>query len=696
MYLFSELSLLPLIILLALWTLGGWLILSRFELPAHERGLLGLGVGLTLSALLANFTARFLPSTFAFWLAGILVLLIGLALARPLASLSSPHFPRSSAGNGGKEGGIFQWLAFALLAFFLTLIGRGLGIFDDYQNLTQLSSMALGDIPPHFVYDPRILWSYHYFLLLVAAQFTRLAEAPPWAAMDLARGLTLALTLFYGAFLARRLTGSRVAAALSAGFLLFVGGARWILLLLPASLLNRISDSVTPIGSGADSGSNLAAVLYNNWEIQGLGPFPFPFLYGSGLDPSLTMAHAGYGASMFMLVLLVILLSPSPAGKGAGGEGLPSPTGRGARGEGGWVQQALLAVLLAALALANEVTFAFLYAGLVFAVIFWVIRSRTLKLPASLWAFAPAVIGGGVIALLQGGVFTGMLLGMFGWVGGSEASEALYKVSFALRLPTVLSAHLGTLSLLNPLHWFVILAETGLVILVLPWAFGRGWKLVREEKWLEAAWLFSMIPSLLTIFLEYTGNAGPTALSRMTAHFLMALKFYAVPLLWMWAKEKSETIRIALLGWGLAAALSGLGLFSLQIPAMPNPIYAEFIAPIDAKMYQKHWGTLQPGALVFDASPQRGPTVLGLHTLSGINYGPPTYPEWYELADNPDPFDMNRAGFRYLYLEHAYWQNFSDHFDNSCVKIIDDMQETASDGRITARRVLLDVGACSP
>lgn len=691
MYLFSELSPLPLLLLLALWTVGGWLILSRFEIPAHERGLLGLGVGLTLSALLANLTARFLPTTVAFWLAAILTFVIGFSLSWPFKSRITHH----SSPITNHQLRITQWFAFAALAFLLTLIGRGLGIFDDYQNLTQLSSMALGDIPPHFVYDPRILWSYHYFLLLVAAQFTRLAEAPPWVAMDLARGLTLALTLFYGAFLAQRLTGSRVAAALSTGFLFFVGGARWILLLLPASLLTRISNSVTLIGSGADSGANLAAVLYNNWKIQGLGPFPFPFLYGSGLDPSLTMAHAGYGASMFMLVLLVILLSPSPFGSGARGEGSPSPFGRGVRGEGyDWIQQSLLAVLLAALALANEVTFAFLYAGLILAVLFWVIRNRTFKLPASLWAFAPAVIGGGLIALLQGGVFTGLLLGIFGRVGGAEAGEALYKVSFALRLPTVLSAHVGTLSLLNPLHWFVILAETGLVVFVLPWAFRHGWELLHEEKWLEAAWVFSMIPSLLTIFLEYTGNAGPTALSRMTAHFLMVLKFYAVPLLWLWAREKSETIQTALLGWGLTAALSGIGLLSLQIPAMPNPIYAEFLDPIDAKMYQKHWGTLPPGALVFDTSPQRGPTVLGLHTLSGIHYGPPTYPEWYALADNPDPFEMNRAGFRYLYLELSYWRKFADHFAASCVVKLDDMQETASDGRLIAQRVLLDVGNC--
>jgi len=128
-------------------------------------------------------------------------------------------------------------------------------------------------------------------------------------------------------------------------------------------------------------------------------------------------------------------------------------------------------------------------------------------------------------------------------------------------LPAVLSAHLGTLSLLNPIQWFVILAETGLVIFALPWVVKYGLQLVRAEKWLEAAWVLSIIPSLLTVFTEYTGNAGPTALSRMTAHFLLILKIYAVPLLWLWARERSEAVQNHLLGWGLAASLSGLALF---------------------------------------------------------------------------------------------------------------------------------------
>src|SRR5688572_22518082 len=247
MYLFSELNFFSLILLLALWALGGWLIVARiFDLEPHERGLIGLGVGLTIATLLANILARFLPTTAAFWLAAALTPGLGAVLAWPL---KRELFPKEAFQPA-------QWALFGLAVFFFTLIGRGLGIFDDYQNLPQISSMALGDIPPHFAFDPSLLWSYHYFLLLVAAQFTRLADAPPWVALDLARGLTLTLALALAGMLAYQLTHSRVAAALSVSFLFFAGGARWILLLLPARLLQAASSDITLIGSGADTGPN--------------------------------------------------------------------------------------------------------------------------------------------------------------------------------------------------------------------------------------------------------------------------------------------------------------------------------------------------------------------------------------------------------------------------------------------------------
>jgi hypothetical protein len=663
MYLFSEINFIPLILLLALWTLGGWLITARvFDLSARERGLISLAVGLTLGTWFANWLARFTPTAFAFWGAALLTVVIGVVLAWPL---KRDLFPKEAFQPG-------QWLLFFAFVIIFTLIGRGLGIFDDYQNLPQLSSMALGDIPPHFAFDPRVLWSYHYFLLILAAQFERLAGAAPWAALDLARGLTLALALAFGGMLAQRLTGNRIVAALSVAFMFFVGGARWILLLLPARLLNAASASVTLIGSGADTAPNLTAALTNYWQIQGLGPLPFPFVYGSGLDASLVLSHAGYGASMVMLALLLVLL----AGKGRG-----------------WIAQALFAILLGALALVNEVTFVFLYAGLVCAALLWVVKNRTLRLPPSLWSQLPAFVGGGLLALVQGGVFTGVVAGWVGRLTGAP-TEALYKVSFAFRLPAVLSAHLGSLSLFNPVDWFVILAETGLVVLALPWALKYAFELARDEKWIEAAWLFSIVPSLLTIFVEYTGNAGPTALSRMTAHFLLVLKIYAVPLLWLWAQKRSETLKITLLGWGLAACLSGLALFSLEMAAMPNPVYGESLSALDARMYEKYWGALDPNALVFDPNPIRGTIVLGLHTISSNNYGPPSDPTFVALANDPDPSRLNAAGYRYVYLDLQYWRKYASRFEQACVRSLDKFEDTGADGKPSDLRWLVDVSGC--
>jgi len=475
---------------------------------------------------------------------------------------------------------------------------------------------------------------------------------------------------------------------LASAFLLFVGGARWLLLLLPARILNLLSSSVTLIGSGADTGPNLTIALAKYWDIQGLGPLPFPFMFGSGLDPSLTMAFAGYGASMVMLALMLVLL----VGSIEKGQTHPH-SGTGGLPLRYWLQQALLAILLAALALANEVTFAFIYAGLVLAVLFWVIRNRSLRLPKSLWDLAPAILGGGILALVEGGIFTGAAAGFWGKLTGS-AIESHYVVSFGLRAPTVLSAHLGDLSLLNPLQWLAILAETGLVILALPWGVRFGLAQIRDEKWLEAAWIFSMLPSLLTVFLVYTGNAGPTALSRLTAHFLTVLKIYAVPLLWIWVKERSETLKMALSGWGLAACLSGIALSSLQIAAMPQPQTAEFLTNLDAQMYAQFWGKLPTDALVFDTTVTRGTTVLGLHTISSDNYGPPTDPTWLALEANPDPYRFNSAGFRYLYLDIQFWRKYAGRFNQPCVQTLGEVQQTAADGKLLDLRRLVDVSKC--
>ena len=666
MYLFSELSLVPLLVLLALWTLGGWLIAAgAFHLPPRERGLVGLGLGLALGTWLANLLGHFLPATLAFWGAALLLVALGLAFAWPL---KREDFPRESFQPA-------QWFLFFVFVVIFTLIGRGFGFFDDHQNLPMVSALATGDLPLHFPYNPELRFGYHYFLLLVAAQFTRLAAAGPWTALDLARGLTLALTLTYGGFLTFRLTKSRVAETLAWVFMAFAGGARWLFLLLPLQLQRQLSSSVQLIGSGADTGPNLITAIYKYWKIEGLGPLPFPFMFGSGLDPSFSLFHNGWGTSAITLALLLVLLA-------------------GLRRS--WRASLPIVILLASLALANEVTFATLYLGLALATLAWMIQKRTWRLPRSLWLWVGLMFVGGLLALVQGGMLTEIARGWLERQAGSGGST-YFKVGFALGLPTILSSHLGYLSLLNPLQWVAILGETGLAVFAVPLVLKQFPGLSREENWFEAAWVGSIIVSLLMVFVQYTGNAGPTAASRMQAHFLTVVKIYAVPLVWLWIETAKQTFqrerRTSLsLAWGLATIFSGLSLFGLQLAAAPNPVYAIYLTQLDAQMFTRHWDQLTPHALVYDATYPRAATIFGRPIRSSKTMGE-TLPEWNTLGEYPDPFALKAAGYDYLYVDLKYLTKYSDVILKPCVKELDHLEEKNGSKVIDARS-LFDVSAC--
>ena len=686
MYLFSELNLFPALLLLALWTLGGWLITARtFDLPPHERGLVSLGIGLVTGTWLANWLARWLAPGLAFWGAALLTIAIGLVMAWPL---KRDLLPKSNGGASWKTqlGEIFQpgsWVIFIFFVVVFTLIGRGFAFFDDHQNLAPVSIMATGDVPPHFSYNPDLRFGYHYFLLLVASQVGRLASAGRWTALDLARGLTLALTLAYGGFLAFRITRSKLAQSVSMIFIAFAGGARWLFLLLPIGLQRQLSSSVQLIGSGADTGPNLITAIYKYWKIEGLGPLPFPFMFGSGLDPSFSMFHNGWGTSAVTMALLLILLTKS---------------GNFTQGWRAFKAFIPVTILLASMALANEVTFAFLYFGLTFAALSWIIQKRSLRLPRTLWLWVGVMFISGVLALLQGGMFTEIARG---WVekqaAGATAGSTYFKVGFALNLPTLLSAHLGYLSLLNPLQWVAILGETGLVVFALPIVLKQLPGLSRDENWLEAAWIGSIIVSLLMVFVLYTGNAGPTAASRMQAHFLTVVKIYAIPLLWVWvvslgASKRADNIKTTVLAWGLATVFSGISLFGMQIAAMPNPVYAIYLTQLDAQMFSRQWDQLAPHSMVFDPVYPRAATILGRPIRSSITMGE-NLPEWDSLDENPDPANLKAAGYDYLYVDLKYLNKYAQIIQKDCAKLIDHVDDK-NGGKVVDGRYLYNLSKC--
>ncbi len=662
MYLFSEIYPLNLLCLLLIWGVGGWLIASRlFNLSPEERGLAGLALGVLLATWTANWLGRWLPTQFAFWASALLILLIGTLLAWPVRrEICSPGSIRP-----------WQWLSFLLIFFLFTLIGRGLGLLDDHQNLPHVASMALGDIPPRLAYDPDLRFGYHYFMLLLASQFVQTLNAAPWVALDLARGLSFSLTFMLAGLLAYRLTQSRVAQALSMLFVAFAGGARWILLLLPASLLNQISTSVQLIGSGADSGVNLRAALLNDWSVEGAPERAFPFLYGSGLDHSISMLHNGFGVSAVLIIVLLLLLAQKRVN---------------------WQANVPIAVLLASLALANEVTFGFLYVGFVLTGLVWVIQNKTWRLPREFLLWLVVLIAGGVLSLIQGGMLTEIAHGQIErlFIG---SANTYFRVSFAITPPTVLSAHLGYLSLLNPLHWLPIFAETGLALLALPWMIGEARKRYGQADWLTTAWLASIVPSLLMVFFEYTGNAGPTAVSRMMAHFLLVIKLMAVPVLWSWLQTRTDEWKAVAIAWGAATVFGGIMLFGSQITAMPRPIPAIYLADLDVQMNRRFWGQLNTESMVFDNNYPRAATLFGLPIKSSKTMGE-TLPEYNAFHGNPNPIALSSAGYGYIYTDMKYWQLHQELFDQACVRLLGEVEQISNDGRLLDFRRLVDISAC--
>lgn len=666
MYLLDELNAPLFLLLLGLWGIGGYLLLYKhFKLTTEEAPLISLGVGLVINTWLSNWLGRFLPMTMTFWASAGLLILIGLAFSYPWG------WKRFNLRN-------FPWmqcLLYLAAAILFTLIGRGFGFFDDHQNLPPVSMMAAGDIPPHFAFNPDLMFGYHYFLLLVSSSFVRLAGAGPWTALDAARGLTLALTVFLSGFLAYRLTRNRIAQFSSMLLVLFSGGARWLMLLVPASLLRAISSNITLIGSGADSGPNFVTALLKTWRIEGEGPFPLPFMYVSGLDPSYSLLHNGWGTSAIMIILLMILLSTVK--KTSGPSYLP------------------FVILLSSLALANEVTFVFLYIGFMLAALTWMLKNCSFRRLFTDRQFLPwlaVFFLAGLVALVQGGMLTEIFFGLFKQTSTSP-TDTYFKVSFTLGLPTILSSHLGSLSILNPYHWLPILGETGLILLALPLVIRQLPVAINKMEWVEAAWIMSLFVSLAMIFFQYTGNAGPTAISRMQAHLLSVIKLMAVPLVWLWVKKYGQQVKLAAFGWGLLTIFSGLALFGFQLAAMTQPVYAIYLTNLDGQMFHRNWDTLRTGTMIFDPVYPRAATIFGRPIRSSRTMGE-TLPEWNTLKDKPDPSLIHQAGYDYLYVDLKYLEKYRKLVTADCAQPLDSV-ETIDNGSILDGRYLFDVSGCN-
>lgn len=658
-----------------MWALGGiWLVRAAFNLRPNEQTLSGVGLGLVLQTWMANLLGQVLPVPLAFWLSAVLVFIAGLGFSLPLKGrewLSLVRIPMRP----------LQWVALALLAYMFIVVGRGLAVLDDYQNLPITSLLAAGDIPPHFALDPSVQFNYHYFTLISAAQIMRLGGMHAWNSLDIVRGFGFALALIMGALWIQRVTKSTLAGLLGGLMSAFAGGTRWLMLLLPEGVLKAISPHIKMIGSGAQTAPDLFTAITAPWAVDSGAAWNIPFAFTNGINtPSIWTYHAGTGGVGDIIGAFLILAHNRMKG---------------------WRGVVVMSALVAALALSSEVGYGFLLLGFGIVALFAGIRQHAWpwRLPASLLRWMAVLGTSGVFALFQGGVLTGVAEGWLNRLTGSAGTQSSY---FNLSLapvwpPAFLSSHLGLLSLFNPAQLLVALFEIGPIIILLPLPLIWGWKALRAGRWYEAALIVVPVVMLVTLLVQYTGSAGPTALTRVQGGIVgLSRSGFAVAALWMLGRRVKESTK-ALLGTLVVVTLfGGFALFSSELLAAPKPLFSTYITYVDLRAEKDYWNRLEPGALIFDPTPSRAVTIFARPTRSHNTWYEPK-PEWEALVENPDPVALRAYGFDYMYFDYAWWSMLPTDKQNMliqpCVQLV--KQYDWENGVYDFRR-LLDIRACGP
>jgi len=668
---FVEGNLLSLCLIFGFWGIGGWLITRRvFALYRRENILIGSALGIVIANWLANLLAQVVTLPYAFWLAALITVFAGIALSWPLDIKALILEIRIALPYLG---------LLLILVFVFTMAGRGLAIFDEFQTIPLVSLMAAGEIPTQFVLNPEIHFGYHYFLLLFAAQIVRLGNVFPWMALDLARAIILAFTLLLGALWAYRVTRQAIVGYVTAIVLAFATGARWLLLLFPASFLDYISQSVQLIGSAAASGDSLREAIASPWRIEGGGSIPYPFVFSDGISHPYVMTYNGIGMLAVMILFLLLFIADRRKDFMGG---------------------ILLVICISALALANEVAFGVVYLGFLVVIVIGLFQRKFSTQATGLWFWIGVLGAGGVIAILQGGIFTEIARSILGRLSG-QSMESFYSNEFMLVWPPeIISTHLGRLVLSSPIHVLLAGLEIGPVFLVFPLTLVMGWKAIKRGRWYQAAFWSAGLVGLMAMVIVYNGSAGIGATTRILEGFINVCKLAFVPLLWIWSKGKSQVLQFGLATIGLAAILGGAVHFGISLTAAAKPVSTYFLTDMDAKILANNWNRFEEDALIFDPEPVRGVTVLGRYSFSSTSWGN-TREAWKELLLMPDPYALHSAGFSYVYYGNAYWESLDPQYQKAlslpCVQTVDRADGYRSEKDYSKDfRLLLDISACRP
>ena len=664
----NPLGFFPFVLVLLLWTLGGWLIARHvFRLPARHRLLVGFGLGMVIYLWILNLIGGWFPVEITFLFPAILVLLAG-----ALSAWKSSE-PFLSIEDLKLSPFLSLFLGLFIYSVFLE---RGLGIYDDYHHLPAISAMGAGNLPPRYILNAAYDYSYHYGFELLGGSLMRLGNLFPWSAFDLGKAMVWVYSLILVAFLLKQYLQQTWKVILGIGLFLFLGGTRYLLMLLPASLLQSFDRLITFSGVSQDLNLPFSKILFAQWAVGG-GP-PQPFIYGftNSLNAGYVLNHMGE----FPLTLIIIGLLWYLADKYDSSRAIP-----------------ILAVLLAQLALTYESAYGLLLVSLavVGAILFF---TRRRSIPKSFWFFVAAAALSLPFAVFQGGSLFSIVQGVFEKaLGGSPAviihpdAESVFSFQWPPAIPT---SHFGALSIISFPQLLVGLFEIGPIIFFTPAITKWAWRKFQQGEWMMGVLAISAwVGFILSMFVSY--NLSERDITRFTKHAILLWNLFFIIMVLQKEKVWSRW------GRGLAVLCTALMLVSglqntwIQNSALTRPVLSDGIDGLDAQITNQVWGTLNQKDLVFDpgSNDWRATAVTGLLTASSMNRQ--TTPLWNQLSHGPSLQGFIQNGFRYLYVDQGWWRALTDvqreSLSDTCIKAVAAVG-TENDFQF---RKLLDLGACA-
>ena len=666
----SILNFVPWLLTAMLWSLGGWLIATHaFEIEKKERLVIGFGLGMVLYLWLVNLVGRFMTPVAAFFIPALVVLFIGLAMAwksgRPFLNFA--------------DFSIYPFLIIlAALFVYSVMLERGLSIFDDYHHLPAISVIGAGSLPPRDYLYANFNYFYHYGFELLGGSLMRLGDLFAWSASDVSKALVWAYSMILFGFVFYRYLRRTWKAITATILLAFLGGTRYLLMLLPVNILHFFDSSIGFEGISGDLGQPFSKALFSAWNVGGGPPQPIPFGIVNGINSPYIFSHGGEWPLALIILLLLWLLSTSI---------------------NTWKSIPILTILMAHLALTFESSYGLMLLAMVLVAIYlW--RKKPKFNIKPFWYLSIASAISFPFAMLQGGTLFSIALNLFSRISGASSTvtaaimQNTNTSAFTLHWPpTIFSAHFGALNIFNPGQLIVGLFEIGPILFFSAWITSWAISKFRDGDWLVSVLIVSAwLGFIISLFVTY--NLAERDITRFTKHALILWMIIFIIQLF------SRTEGTAKWGWwvmfacAVVMSIGGVVIFIDQLSAIRKPVLSEGIEGVDSHISSQVWGNLPQTGWIFDPGSNnfRATALTGIPTVAGQDYF--TTPEWKELSKNPSLQGFLVNHFRYLYVDNNWWNSLTSTQQVSlsapCIKTIAEYD----DNETYQNRRILDFGGC--